>query len=378
MKTISFQSVAQDKNSRARRALITTPHGSFETPALLPVGTVGTVKGVLPSQLKELGINAILANTYHLHLRPGEERIQKLGGLHRFMGFEGSIVTDSGGFQVFSLASRRKIDEDGVTFASHIDGAQIRLTPEIAIEIQQKLGSDIAMPLDECPPYPCPPTELETAVERTIRWAKRCRARQIQFLNEGSKQALFGIVQGGVDERLRKRCAEELLALNFDGYSIGGVAVGEEKPLMQQAVDLCIDLLPKEKPRYLMGVGTPEDILMAVERGVDFFDCVAPTRNARNALVYTSEGKLKLRNAVHSDDSRPLDSQCDCPACKNFSRAYLRHLFLAEEMLGPMLATLHNLRFFSQFMKEVRESISSGSFASTAKKWREIYRFETE
>lgn len=348
---------ARSKTNAARRGTVRTAHGSFETPAFLPVGTQATVKGVLPEQLKAVGVQAILANTYHLHLRPGEETIVKLGGLHKFMNWDRPIVTDSGGFQVFSLAQRRQVDEDGVTFASHIDGATVRLTPEKVIEIQQKLGSDIMMPLDECPPHPAPRAQVEKAVERTIRWAARC----LEEHRKGGRkdQALFAIVQGGTEKDLRERCAKELAAMPFDGYAIGGVAVGEGKDEMRRGVEYAIEHLPADKPRYLMGVGEPEDIEMAVARGVDFFDCVAPTRKARNAEVYTSEGKLKLRNAQWAEDARPLDPNCDCPACKSYSRAYLRHLFAAEEMLGPMLATIHNLRFLHLFMEDLRKARQS-------------------
>jgi queuine tRNA-ribosyltransferase len=325
----------------------------------MPVGTQGTVKGLTPRQLQEAGAQIILGNTYHLTLRPGDALIAELGGLHKFMDWPGPILTDSGGFQVFSLALSRKIDERGVSFRSHIDGAALDLTPERAVEIQENLGSDIAMCLDECPPGDATAAVLREAVERTIRWAERCRQAQRR-----DDQALFGIVQGGTDLRLRARCAQALVALDFPGYALGGFSVGETNTQMLTALGPSAALLPEPKPRYLMGVGRPQDILMAVAAGIDMFDCVLPTRNGRNASAFTADGPLRLRNACHKRDSSPLESHCPCYTCRRFSRAYLHHLFLANEMLGPTLLSLHNVTYYCRLLGEIRQAIRERRFAA--------------
>ncbi|MCI0586910.1 MAG: tRNA guanosine(34) transglycosylase Tgt [Planctomycetes bacterium] len=357
---IGFEIGARD--GLARSGVLRTPHGSVRTPALMPVGTQGTVKGILPSTIRDLGYEMVLANTYHLHLRPGEATVASLGGLRAFMGWEGPILTDSGGYQIFSLAPTRRLDEEGVEFRSHVDGAVVRLTPEKALEIQRALGSDIAMALDECPPDPTDRPSVAAAVERTLRWAERtARAR-----GNGEGPAVFGIVQGGVHEDLRRSCAEALAGIGFDGYAIGGVSVGESKETLRAGIEASARHLPEDKPRYLMGVGLPEDLALAVARGIDLFDCVAPTRNGRNGLAYTFGGTVRLRNATNSRDPRPIEEGCDCPACARFSRAYVRHLFRCNEMLGPILATLHNLRFFARFMEAARLAIAEGRFAAFA------------
>jgi len=357
--TVQYEGRALD--GRARTGLVRTAHGSFETPAFLPVGTQGTVKGVDPDRLREIGVEILLANTYHLHLRPGEETVAAVGGLHRFMGWEGPILTDSGGYQVFSLAARCRIEEEGVTFRSHVDGAPVRLTPEGAVSIQAALGSDVAMVLDECPPDPSDRETVARAVERTLRWAARC-ARAHRDLDPRG-QALFGIVQGGIFEDLRRECLERLVEIGFEGYAAGGVSVGEGRPLLREGLAASAPHLPEDRPRYLMGVGLPEDLVEAVEAGFDFFDCTAPTRNGRNGLAFTAEGPLRLRNARHARDPRPIEEECDAICCRRFSRASLRHHFLAGEMLGPLLASVHNLRFFSRLVASMREAIAARRYA---------------
>ena len=344
-----------DPKCSARAGRWQTPHGDVRTPAFMPVGTRASVKGVWPSQLREIGTQIVLANTYHLALRPGEDVVADLGGLHRFMNWDGPILTDSGGFQVFSLGALRSIDDEQVVFKSHIDGDLVELSPERAIEIQQKLGADVIMCLDECPPLPSPPERLQEAVDRTTAWAKRCRDAQTR-----SDQALFGIVQGGIDPGLRERSTNGLLPLDFPGYAIGGLSVGEEPIDMYRTLDVTVPMLPEEKPRYLMGVGRPIDVIEAVLRGVDLFDCVMPTRNARNAMAFTSVGKVKMRNLRHQRDESPLDPDCACPTCEQFSRAYLRHLFVSGEMLGPMLLSVHNLAYYQRLVNDLREAIVSG------------------
>ncbi|MFO1094258.1 MAG: tRNA guanosine(34) transglycosylase Tgt [Planctomycetaceae bacterium] len=355
MSQFQFQIDAVDATSRARAGRWSTPHGVVETPAFMPVGTRGTVKGLWPSQLRDAGSQMILANTYHLALRPGAEVVQDLGGLHVFMGWDGPILTDSGGFQVFSLAELRTLDDDRVVFKSHIDGSLLDLTPESAVRIQEQLGADCIMCLDECPPHDVPIERLAAAVDRTTRWAARCRDAQRR-----TDQALFGILQGGIDQRQRERSAEGLLPLDFPGYAIGGLSVGEHPDLMYATLDFTVPLLPADRPRYLMGVGRPIDLIEGVLRGIDLFDCVMPTRNARNATAFTSVGPVKMRNAVHQRDRSPLDPNCDCATCRGFSRGYLRHLFLSEEMLGPMLLSLHNITYYQRLMRELREAIRSG------------------
>jgi queuine tRNA-ribosyltransferase len=336
----------------ARRGRLHTPHGTVETPVFMPVGTQATVKGLTPRQVEDAGASIILGNTYHLTLRPGDALIAEMGGLHRFMNWRGPILTDSGGFQIYSLAQSRKITDESAVFRSHIDGALLELTPERAVAIQENLGSDIAMCLDECPPADTPPDYLRVAVRRTLLWAERCKAA-----HNRSDQALFAIVQGGTDVELRERCADALTALDFPGYALGGFSVGETAAQMVAALGPTAARLPANKPRYLMGVGRPEDVLEAVNCGVDLFDCVLPTRNGRNACAFTAEGTLRLRNHCHKRDSAPLESDCPCYTCRHFSRAYLHHLFLAKEMLGPTLLSLHNVAFYCRLMADVRRAI---------------------
>jgi queuine tRNA-ribosyltransferase len=359
---IGFSISARCPDTAARTGVVTTEHGSFETPAFMPVGTSATVKAMLPEQLKASGFGCILSNTYHLYLRPGHERIRRLGGLHAFMGWDRSILTDSGGFQVFSLATLRKVKEEGVTFRSHIDGSLHSLTPELAIEIQEALGSDIRMAFDECVAYPAERKEVEEAVRRTTDWAKRCRDASRR--DEGG---IFAIVQGGMHPDLRERSAAELVALDFPGYAIGGVSVGEGKELQWETVARTAPFLPEEKPRYLMGVGTPQDILHAVSRGVDMFDCVMPTRNARNGTLFTSEGTVTIKQARYADDPAPLDAACGCHTCRTFSRAYLRHLFLQNEVLSSVLLTVHNLHYYASWMARIRDSIARGNLGQFVK-----------
>ncbi len=355
----SFQVEATDAHSEARLGRMVTPHGVVETPVFMPVGTAGTIKGVTPRDVEEAGVQMLLANTYHLRLRPGAEVVAKLGGLHRLMCWNRPILTDSGGFQVFSLAELNEIGDDGVVFKSHVDGSLVRLNPEIAIDIQQKLGADVVMAFDQCPPIPCPRQEVEAAVERTLRWALRCREA-----HRREDQWLFGIVQGGLHQDLRLHCAERLAEIGFDGYAIGGLSVGETHSEMVDILAAVTPRLPADRPRYLMGVGMPRDILEAVATGVDMFDCVLPTRNGRNAYAFTAAGHLRLRNACHALCDEPLEPGCDCYACRHFSRGYIRHLFLANEMLGPILASIHNLRFFQRFTGRIRDLIREGKMGT--------------
>ena len=343
----------------ARTGILDTPHGPVETPTFMPVGTRATVKGVTPDHLEAAGARIVLGNTYHLALRPGDELIRDLGGLHRFMGWSGPILTDSGGYQVFSLTDLRKLTDDGAVFRSHIDGAMLELTPERAVKIQENLGADIAMCLDECPPSDAPEEKVRDAVRRSILWAARCRDAHSR-----PDQALFGIVQGGMNLDLRRECAEALAKLDFPGYALGGFSVGESPELMHSALPACAGFLPQNKPRYLMGVGRPEDILIAVAAGIDMFDCVLPTRNGRNASAFTRSGPLRLRNAAHRRDPAPLESDCACYACRNFSRAYLHHLFQVDEMLGPTLLSIHNIAFYLRLMADARAAIRAGRFAA--------------
>jgi len=344
-----FEVEHSDATSRGRAGRWTTPHGVVQTPAFMPVGTAATVKGLTPDQLTAAGVQMVLANTYHLALRPGADVVAELGGLHRLMHWNGPILTDSGGFQVFSLAKLTRVDDEQVVFRSHIDGSPFTLSPETAISIQESLGADCIMCLDECPPHGVAPERLLDAVDRTTRWAARCREAQRR-----NDQALFGIVQGGTDPALRERSAQGLLPLAFPGYAIGGLGVGEEPSAMYAALETTVPLLPADRPRYLMGVGRPIDLVEGVLRGVDLFDCVMPTRNGRNATAFTSQGPLRLRNACHQRDPRPLDEECGCPVCRQFSRGYLRHLFLANEMLGPILLSLHNVAFYQRLMADLR------------------------
>jgi queuine tRNA-ribosyltransferase len=353
---ISFELLRTD--GAARRGRLHTPHGVVETPVFMPVGTQATVKGLTPQQVRDAGARIVLGNTYHLALRPGDALIAELGGLHRFMAWEDSILTDSGGYQVYSLAQSRKITDHSAVFRSHIDGSLFELTPERAVEIQENLGSDIAMCLDECPPGGTAREYMAIAVERTLRWAERCRAA-----HRRPGQALFAIVQGGTDLDLRARCAEGLKALDFPGYALGGFSVGETAEQMTAALGPAAALLPEGKPRYLMGVGRPEDVLAGVAAGIDMFDCVLPTRNGRNAQAFTDRGLVRMRNAVHKRDSAPLEPGCPCYTCRHFSRAYLHHLFMAGEMLGPTLLSLHNVAFYCRLTAGVREAIEAGRLA---------------
>jgi queuine tRNA-ribosyltransferase len=344
-------------DGKARLGRLETPHGQVETPVFMAVGTQATVKGLTPLQLEEIGVPILLGNTYHLALRPGDELIAEMGGLHRFMGWNRPILTDSGGYQVYSLAASRRIDDRAAVFRSHIDGALLELSPERAVRIQENLGSDIAMCLDECPPADTAPDYQREAVRRTIHWAERCREA-----HRRPDQALFAIVQGGTDLELRAECARALTALDFPGYALGGFSVGETEAQMLGTLGPTGDLLPADRPRYLMGVGRPQDILAAVARGVDLFDCVLPTRNGRNAMAFTRDGPLRLRNACHKRDPTPLESGCPCYTCRHFSRAYVHHLFLAGEMLGPTLLSLHNVAFYVGLMADVRQAVREGRF----------------
>ena len=358
MPAFEFHLDQTDPSSRARLGRWKTPHGIVDTPAFMPVGTVAAVKGLMPEQLKAVGVQMVLANTYHLALRPSPELVADLGGLHRFMSWNGPILTDSGGFQVFSLADLRKMTDDKVVFRSHLDGSLLELSPERAIRIQELLGADCIMCLDECPPADAAVEVIERAVERTTRWARRCRDAQ-----QRTDQALFGIVQGGVDQRLRERSASELCPLEFPGYAVGGLSVGESPEQMYQTLDWTVPLLPVEKPHYLMGVGRPVDLLEAVWRGIDLFDCVLPTRNGRNAMAFTHAGPVRIRNLKYQRDESPLDPQCGCPVCRQFTRAYLRHLFIVNEMLGPILVSWHNLAYYQTLLRQIRAAIRESRLA---------------
>jgi queuine tRNA-ribosyltransferase len=356
---VSF-SYRSTSTGRARLGTLLTPHGSVETPQFMPVGTQATVKSLTPGDLRAAGAQLILGNTYHLSLRPGAERIARPGGLHRFMAWDGPLLTDSGGFQVFSLAHLRRVDDDGVTFASHLDGSSQRLTPERSMQIQELLGSDIAMAFDQLVDPALPAPEVAAAMERTHRWAERCL-----IAHERPDQALFGIIQGGVDEALRRRSSAEIAALPFDGLAVGGLSVGESKAEMAATLDVVADTLGDDpRVRYLMGVGSPLDFFTAVERGIDLFDCVLPTRVARNGQVWTREGRLNLRNARFLDDADPLDAECACETCRDYSRAYLAHLFRAQELLAYRLASVHNLTYTLDLMRRIRAALTDGSFAA--------------
>jgi len=343
----------------ARRGVLATAHGEINTPAFMPVGTAATVKGMLPEQVAGTGAEIILGNTYHLMLRPGAERVAALGGLHRFMNWPGPILTDSGGFQVMSLAGLRKLDERGVTFRSHLDGTLYELTPERSIDIQHKLDADITMAFDECTPWPATETQAAESMRLSMRWALRCRDAFVERPGYG----LFGIVQGSVYPELRAESAAALTGLGFDGYAVGGLAVGEGQELMLATLETTVPLLPMDRPRYLMGVGRPSDIVHAVARGIDMFDCVMPTRSGRTGQGFTKRGTINIRNARHAGDPRPLAEGCACPACRSYSRAYLHHLFRAQEMLGPMLLTWHNLQHFQDLMRGLRAAIAAGGLA---------------
>ncbi len=351
----AFEILATD--GRARRGRLHTPHGVVDTPAFMPVGTRAAVKGLTPAQVADTGTQIVLANTYHLMLRPGPETVAQLGGLQKMTGWHGPMLTDSGGYQVFSLAELRRLGDDGVEFRSHIDGRLLRLTPETSIAAQNQLGADIIMAFDECPPLPATCEQLSEAVRRTLLWARRCRDA-----HQRADQALYGIVQGGLDLALRRQCLERLVDIGFDGYAIGGLSVGEPPPEMWRLLHEFAHRLPADRPRYLMGVGTPRDLVEAVAAGVDQFDCVLPTRNGRKGYVFTSAGTLRIRNACHRLDARPLDETCDCYTCANFSRGYLRHLIITGEVLGASLISLHNIAFFQRLMRAMRTAIEHGDF----------------
>ena len=355
--SFAFEIMDKDKNSPARRGRVTTAHGSFETPIFMPVGTRAAVKAISPRELKEIGARIILGNTYHLYLRPGPDLIAEAGGLHQFMNWEAPILTDSGGFQVFSLADLNEIEEDGVYFQSHLDGSRHFISPEKSIEIQIKLGSDIVMAFDECPPGTSDRDYLQESVARTLRWAERCKEKMVSAGAE-KRQALFGIVQGGIYKDLRRDCAQKLIEIGFPGYALGGLSVGEKKKEMLEVLEFTVPVLPEDKPRYLMGVGTPRDLLEGVYRGIDMFDCVLPTRLGRHGSVFTSGGRLTIRNQQFRKDFSPLDAECDCYVCQNFTRSYLRHLIKRKEILGLRLASFHNLYFYIDFMRKIKRAIS--------------------
>ena len=355
---IKYNLIKEEKDTKARFGTLETNYGTYETPMFMPVGTRGTVKGVLPESLKDLGAGIILANTYHLWLRPGEDIVEKCGGLHKFMNWDGPILTDCGGFQVFSLVKDKKdISEEGVRFKSHIDGSNLFLTPEKSIEIQNKLDSDIAMSFDECPPYPVSYEYMKESVERTLRWAERGKK-----VHNNPRQALFGIVQGGEFEDLREYSCKKTVEMDFDGYSIGGTSVGEDKDTMYKMVEYGVKYLPKDKVRYLMGVGDPVDILEGIERGIDIFDCVLPTRIARHGQAFTRHGKINFHNLKFKEDLSPIDEECDCYSCKHYSKAYIRHLISVDEMLGGTLLSIHNIRFLIKLTEEIREAIKEDRF----------------
>jgi queuine tRNA-ribosyltransferase len=353
MTPVRYEHIKTCKQSGARLGRVHTPHGSFETPVFMPVGTQATVKGMSPDELKEIDANIILSNTYHLFLRPGQEIVKEAGGLHKFMNWDRPILTDSGGFQVFSLSDIRDIKEEGVTFRSHIDGSKKFMSPEISIGAQNDLGSDIIMCFDECAPYPCEYEYAKKSMEMTTRWAKRCKEAHAR----PDEQALFGIVQGSTYKDLRIESAKQITALDFPGYAIGGLSVGEPGSIMNEMLEVTVPYLPEDKPRYLMGVGSPDFLIDAAIRGIDMFDCVLPTRNGRNGTVFTSKGRVIIRDAKYARDFSPIDEDCDCYACKNFTRAYIRHLFKCREILGLRLAAWHNLRFLIKLMEDVREAI---------------------
>ena len=355
---MSYELLHTDAHCSARLGRLTTPHGTVDLPTFMPVGTVGTVKGLDIERVAQTGAQVILGNTYHLALRPGAELVAQLGGLHTFSGWQGPLLTDSGGFQVFSLAKRVDITEEGARFQSHIDGSPLHLTPEESIAIQEQLGSDIAMQLDHVIALPADRQAIADAMQRSIRWAARCQAAA-----KRADQSIFAIVQGGLEEDLRRESAEQLVELNFAGYAVGGLSVGEAPEEMYRTIEATLPALPTDRPRYLMGVGRPEDLLESIYRGIDMFDCVMPTRNGRNALAFTDEGPLRLRNQCHAADPRPLDEQCPCLACRH-SRGYLRHLFAAKEMLGPILLSLHNLTYYQRLMTGAREAIAEDRFSA--------------
>ncbi|MGH7410811.1 MAG: tRNA guanosine(34) transglycosylase Tgt [Candidatus Methylomirabilis sp.] len=356
---MTFELLKIDPRTGARRGRMTTPHGMVETPVFMPCGTQATVKALTPHELEAEGVELVLCNTYHLYLRPGHRVIEDLGGLHRFMAWPRPILTDSGGYQVYSMTPLRRISEEGVTFQSHLDGSRHFLSPELAIDIQKALGADIIMPLDECAPHSSTDGYLQRSLELTLRWAERSRAA-----HPDGEPALFGIVQGGADKALREQGAEGLQKIGFDGYALGGLSVGESKEAMYDIIAYSAPLLPPDRPRYLMGVGTPDDLVEGVARGVDMFDCVLPTRHGRTGSLFTSQGRINIKGAQHAGDERPPDPACDCYTCRHFSRAYLRHLFVADEILGLRLNTLHNIHFYLTLMQQIRRAIEEGAFAA--------------
>ncbi|MBI5048688.1 MAG: tRNA guanosine(34) transglycosylase Tgt [Deltaproteobacteria bacterium] len=357
-----FKLIKKDLHSQARLGKITTPHGQINTPVFMPVGTQATVKAMTSEELEDIGVEIILSNTYHLYLRPGHELIKNMGGLHKFMHWDRPILTDSGGYQVFSHNELRKIKEEGVYFQSHLDGSKHFLSPEKAIEIQEALGADIIMCFDECTPYPSTYEYTKDSMELTHRWAKRCKEKFVHSSQLTVHSSLFGIVQGGMFQDLRKQSAAEITKIGFDGYAIGGLSVGEDKVLMYEMVGTTVPLLPEDRARYLMGVGTPEDLVEGVARGVDMFDCVMPTRNARNGTLFTKHGKLGIRNALFANDQNPVEDGCCCYTCKNYSKAYLRHLFAANEILAARLGTTHNLYYYTNLMRDIRKTIEENRF----------------
>lgn len=359
-----FQILHRDSGCRARTGKISTPHGEIQTPIFMPVGTNASVKAMRPADLKDAGAQIILSNTYHLYLRPGHRVVEALGGLHRFMSWDRPILTDSGGFQVYSLTDLRKITEEGVKFRSHIDGSMHMLTPELSIKVQESLGADIIMCFDECPPADADWEYIERSLSMTSRWARRCKDAHTR-----QDQHLFGIVQGGRFSDLRQRSLQELQEIGFDGYALGGLSVGEEKAVMYEVMDACSDLLPIDHPRYIMGIGTPEDLVEAVWRGYDMFDCVMPTRNARNGMLFTSQGRLNIKRKQYEQDQEPLDPACSCYVCKNYSRAYLRHLFRSGEILASMLNTHHNIAWYLNLMSQIREAIRQDQFEAFRKEF---------
>ncbi|MCM3758128.1 tRNA guanosine(34) transglycosylase Tgt [Sporosarcina aquimarina] len=371
MPAVTYEHIKTCKQTGARLGIVHTPHGSFETPAFMPVGTMATVKTMSPEELKEIGAGIILSNTYHLWLRPGHEIIREAGGLHKFMNWDRPILTDSGGFQVFSLSDMRKIEEEGVHFRHHLNGSKLFLSPEKAMDIQNALGSDIMMAFDECPPFPATYEYMKASVERTSRWAERCLTAH----QRPNDQGLFGIVQGGEFEELRKQSAKDLTSLDFPGYAIGGLSVGEPKDIMNRVLEFTTPLLPTDKPRYLMGVGSPDSLIDGAIRGVDMFDCVLPTRIARNGTLMTSNGRVVIKNAKYEKDFGPIDENCECHTCKNYSRAYVRHLIKCNETFGLRLASYHNLYFLLNLMEQVRDAIRNDRLGDFREEFFEQYGF---
>ena len=369
MAAVTYELVKRDSRTKARRGRVNTPHGVIETPVFMPVGTAGTVKAMKPEEVRDMGAQIILGNTYHLYLRPGHEVVKAAGRLHKFMNWNRAILTDSGGFQVFSLGAMRKISEEGVEFRSHIDGSKHMLSPEKSMEIQNALGSDIMMAFDECAPYPADRNYVKDSLERTTRWLKRCR----EYHKNTEQQSLFGIMQGGMYKDLRRQSAEEIVELDLPGYAVGGLSVGEPKELMYEIMDDCVDYLPADKPRYLMGVGSPDCLFEGVERGIDMFDCVLPTRIARHGMAMTSQGGVNIKNARYERDFTPLDPHCECYTCRNYSKAYLRHLFKCDEILSSMLMTTHNLHFLVNTMAGIRKAIEEDRFLEYKKEFYDSY-----